>query len=532
MGILQEDGETPLEDGGIVAMKQGGLFFARGEERGITRVASLFITIAFLAFIGYVIVRYKYFTYILREQVMTTPMFGWLLLGYAVLAVVFLVLIRRLNRQGFCSPWFWGALIFVLALGLRYFAFAHIDYCPTSDFQNYYNMGVAFTKGDYAAIANQAAEYHISSFSGLGVLNGLVMLVSGTTARGFQLAQCVIASLSCVAAYLLARRFDEGSAPAAGLLFAFYPANIVFSQVTSNQHLAVLFALLALLLSQLALSQTKPVRTLVYSLLGGALLLLSYYSHPSTATTLVALGIVWFVLLIAAVRKRKEFLRLLLAGAVFCVGFFALRAGTDAGLRAAGLSYPTTVNSSYLAKVVIGLNEETTGGYSAEDWGMIWAQPESEQNAFCVQVIQERLRQPDLFGLFDTKLLRMWMVPDGSFGWATEEVCPVSPAPPSAELLARDNWLAGAKLLDFFYVALLFVFAWIGGLFRRQGSAGDLLLWTLMGWMGVHLLIEIQSRYRYFGMPLLIILAAYGVFCLLGGAGKVLHRAQPNTQNK
>lgn len=513
-------------------MKQGGLFFARGEERGIVRAASLFITIAFLAFIGYVIVRYKYFTYILREQVMTTPMFGWLLLGYLVLAVVFLVLIRRLNRRGFCSPWFWGALIFVLALGLRYFAFAHIVYSPTSDFQNYYKMGIAFTKGDYAAIAEQAAGYRISSFSGLGVLNGLIMLLSGTSVRSFQMAQCVITSLSCVAVYLLARRFDEGSAPAAGLLFAFYPANIVFSQVTSNQHLAVLFALLALWLAHLALNETRPVRTLVYALFGGGLLLLSYYAHPSTATTLIALGIVWLVMLLAAIRKRKEFLRLLLAGAVFCVGFFALRAGADAGFRAAGLSYPTSVNSSYLAKVVIGLNPETTGGYSESDWGMIWAQPESEQNAFCVRVIRERLQQPDLFGLFDTKLLRMWMVPDGSFGWATEEACPVSPAPPSDEILARDNWLAGAKLLDFFYVALLFVLAWIGGLFRRHGSAGDLVLWALMGWMGVHLLIEIQSRYRYFGMPLLMILAAYGVFCLLGGAGKVLHRSQPNAQNK
>jgi len=513
-------------------MKQGSLFFSRGEERGIARGASLFITIAFLAFIGYVIVRYKYFTYILREQVMTTPMFGWLLLGYLVLAVVFLVLIRRLNHLGFCSPWFWGALVFVLALGLRYFAYTFIVYTPTSDFLNYYNMGVAFTRGDYAAIANRAAEYHIAGFSGLGVLNGLIMRISGTSIRAFQLAQCVIASLSCVAAFLLARRFDEESAPAAGLLFAFYPANIVFSQVTSNQHLAVLFALLALWLAHIALSQTKPVRTLVFAISSGILLLLSYYAHPSTATTLLALGVVWLVLLLAALRKRKELLRLLLAGAAFCIGFFALRAGTEAGLRAAGLNYPTTVNSSYLAKVVIGLNPETTGGYSESDWGMIWAQPESEQNAFCLKEIQNRLRQPDLFGLFDTKLMRMWMVPDGSFGWATENACPVSPAPPSAELLARDNWLAGAKLLDFFYVALLFVFAWIGGLFRRRGSAGDLLLWVLMGWMGVHLLIEIQSRYRYFGMPLLMILAAYGVLCLLGGAGKVLHRTQPNTQNK
>ena len=508
-------------------MKQGNLFFTRGEDRGIARGASLLITIAFLAMIGYVIVRYKYFTYILREQVMTTPMFGWLLLGYLLLAVVFLVLIRRLNHLGFCSPWFWGALIFVFALGLRYFAYCFIVYTPSSDFQNYYNMGVAFTRGDYAAIANQAAEYHIAGFSGLGVLNGLIMWISGTSVRAFQLAQCVIASLSCVAAYLLARRFDEGSAPAAGLLFAFYPANIVFSQVTSNQHLAVLFALLALWLAHLALSQTKPVRTLVFALSSGALLLLSYYAHPSTATTLLALGIVWLVLLLAAVKKRKEFLRLLIAGVAFCVGFFALRVGSEAGLRAAGLSYPATVNSSYLAKVVIGLNTETTGGYSESDWGMIWAQPESEQNAFCVQVIRERLQQPDLFGLFDTKLMRMWMVPDGSFGWAMGNEAAASSAPVSAVSLARDNWLAGAKLLDFFYVALLFLFAWIGGLFRRRGSAGDLLLWVLMGWMGVHLFIEIQSRYRYFGMPLLMILAAYGVFCLLGMAGKT-RRTQPN----
>ena len=61
--------------------------------------------------------------------------------------------IRRLNRAGLRSPWVWGAAIFLLALGLRFFAFANIAYVPTSDFQNYYNMGVAFTRGDYAAIA-------------------------------------------------------------------------------------------------------------------------------------------------------------------------------------------------------------------------------------------------------------------------------------------------------------------------------------------------------------------------------------------
>ena len=510
-------------------MKHGNLFLDRETDRGFTRGASLFVTIAFLAFIGYVLVRYKYFTYIIREQVPTTPMFGWLLLGYAILAVGFILLIRGLNRAGFHSPWFWGALIFLLALGLRFFAYTYIIYTPTSDFLNYYDLGIAFTRGEYSFIAGLASDYHIASFSGLGVINGLILLLGDRSVRAFQFAQCVIASLSCVVTYLLARRFDENSAPAAGLLIAFYPANIVFSQVTTNQHIAVLFALLAIWLALTALSQTKIVKTILFALASGVLLLLSYYSHPSTATTLLALGIFWLVLLLSALKNRTEFLRLLLAGAVFCAGFFVLRAGANAEMQAAGLSNPTAVHSSNLAKIVIGLNSETVGGYSESDWGMIWAQPESEQNAFCAEVIRERLQQPDLFGLFDAKLLRMWMVPDGSFGWATEDGCPVSLAPPSAAILARDNWLAGAKLLDFFYVAALFLFAWIGGLFRRRNNAGDLLLWVLLGWMGVHLFIEIQSRYRYFAMPLLAIYAAFGVYSLLGGAGRILRRKKSKT---
>lgn len=513
-------------------MRQGSLFFDRGQERGVARGASLFVTIAFLAFIGYLIVRYKYFTYIVREQALTTPMFGWLLLLYAVLAVAFIWIIRRSNKAGGFSPWIWGAVIFLLALVPRLLAYAHIVYTPTSDFQNYYDLGVAFTRGEYSFIAGKAAEYHISSFSGLGVINGLLMLLSGSSVRTFQLAQCVIASLSCVATYLLARQFDEASAPAAGLLFALYPANIVFSQVTSNQHIAVLFALLSIWLALVSLKQSSFFKTAALGLASGALLLLSYYAHPSAATTLLAFGILWLALLLSALRKRRELLRLLLAAAVFSIGFFALRAGANAAMRAVGLSEPATVNSSYLAKVVIGLNEETVGGYSESDWGMIWAQPESEQNAFCWEVIRERLNQPDLLGFFDTKLLRMWMVPDNSFGWATACACPVSLAPPSESERTLDDWLAGAKLLDFFYVAAIFLFSWAGGLFRRRGNAGDLLLWVLLGWMGAHLFLEIQTRYRYFGMPLLMIYAAFGVLCLIGGAGDALQRSKAKPKKK
>lgn len=496
-------------------MRQDRLFFDRSGERGLARGASIFITVAFLALVGYVIVRYKYFTYIIREQVTTTPMFGWLLLAYVLIAVFSVFAVLRLNRKGFRSPWIWGCAIFLVALSLRFFAFANIAYTPTSDFQNYYGIGLAFLRGDYAVIAGTSTGYHISSFSGLAVLNGLTMLVFGSDIRAFQFAQCVFSSLSCVVTYLIARRLSEESAPAAGLLFALYPANIVFSQVTSNQHLAVLFALLSVWVAISAFAQEKPVKSAILALVSGALLLLSYYAHPSAATTLIAIGIVWLVRLLASLQNRKELFRLALVGIAFCVGYFGLRAGAETGMRAAGLSEATGENSSYLAKVVIGLNPDTIGGYSESDWGMIWSYPADEQNAFCLKVIRERLDQPDLFGFFDAKLLRMWMVPDGSFGWATFGGNDTQQTLTGVSDTVLGDWLAGAKLLDFFFVAALFLLSWIGALLRKRGTAGDLLLLVFLGWMGVHFFIEIQTRYRYYGMPFLMIFAAYGVFSLL-----------------
>ena len=493
-------------------MRPNSLFFDRGGAKSFSRIISLLITAVFLAFIGYILIRYKYFTYIIREELLNTPNFGWLLIGYAVLFIAFVLVLRWANCRVRRMPAIWALAIFLLALAPRLYFYSQIHYVPTSDFTNFYNIGLAFTQGNFAEIAKVSTDYHISSFSGLGVLNGLIMKAFGTDIRSFQLVQCAITSLSSVMVYLIARRFDEGSAPAAGLLFAFYPANIVFSQVTSNQHLAVLLSLASILMMLLALSSERRARAGIFSALSALMLILSYYAHPSTITTQVAYAILWLVLFLSALRNKKELWRLAIVLFSFCLIFYGFRAGANATMQAAGLSQKANVDSSMLTKIVIGLNRETSGAYSPTDWGMVWRQPESEQNAFCIKLIKERLTQGDLLGLFDTKIVRLWMVKDTCFGWPFYGIASV---PDDFSRLIN-----GYLLLDFFYVAAVFLFAWIGALLRRRGSAGDLLLLVLLGCMGVYLFIEIQTRYRYFAMPLLMIFAAYGVFAIIGSQGK------------
>jgi hypothetical protein len=498
-------------------MRQDSLFFGRGGNR-FSNAVSIFISVVFLALMGYLLVRYKFYTYIVREQLFSTPKFGLLMVIYLVLAAVSALFVYRSFRKESERPLAWGVAIFCTALIARLIVYLFVFYTPANDFANYYEMGVAFANGDWAYISNMADSYQISSFSGIGVINGIWMVLTGTSARTFQLTQCVVTSFSSVAVYGLARRVDERSAPVAGLLFAFYPSNILFSQINSNQHIAVLVTLLAFCALLRALETSAFSASALWAALGGALLLIGYFAHPSAAPTLVALGALWLVLVCSALKKGGEILRLLVIAAAFCVGFFALRTGANAAMRETGLQKESQMSVSYLGKIANGLNPDTGGALSFSDWDEIMALPEGERQAYCMTLIRQRLTNGNLPQLLDTKLRHMWLEKDDVFGWVAVGIAPTSALRGGEASLL--SWMAAGNLLDFFYVAVVYLFSWIGVLLRKRGTAFDLIVWVLLGWIGAHLLIEIQTRYRYLAMPLLFILAGYALVRLL----KPIHR--------
>lgn len=510
-------------------MRQDSLFFSRDGDR-FSRGVSLFITVIFLAFLGYVLVRYKFYTYIIREQLFSTPKFGILVLIYLVLFAVSGFFVYRSARKGKENPLVWGAAIFGAALLARLIVFVFVSYAPYNDFANYYTMGVAFAKGDYAAISRLTDAYQISSFSGIGVINGAIMLLVGTSARTFQLVQCVVTSFSTVAVYLLARQIDRKAAPVAGLLFAFYPSNLFFSQINTNQHFAILFTLLAFYALIRAFAADAFSRSALWSLFGGGLLLVGYFAHPSSAPTLVALGAVWLVCVLAARKKRRELLRLLTIAAAFCLGFFVLRTGLNAAMRQAGLQNESQMSVSFLGKIMNGLNPDTNGALSFSDWENIMAQPESERQAYCVATIQKRLASGNLPQLIDTKIRHMWLEKDDVFGWVAVGTAPTQRLQGGEASL--QSWMAAGNLLDFFYVAMIYLLSGIGAFLRKRGVATDLILWVLLGWIGAHLLIEVQTRYRYFAMPLLFIFAGYALVRLFGMRRESRKKQIPQPENE
>jgi len=436
-------------------MRPNSLFFDRGGKQGLARAVSMIITMAFLVLVGYSIIRYKHFAYLLRTELLTTPQFGWLLLCYAVVALLSIGIIRWANCRVKRMPALWAIGIFITALLPRLFVL----------------------------LALRAPAFGGALFGRMNL--SAFILPENLTA----ILYCAISALSAVVVYLIARRFDDGSAPAAGLLLALYPANIVLCASQPVLQIVVLFALLSVLFAIRALSALRRGQAMLFAALAGLTLGVCAVALTSAWVVALAFGAFWAVLLLSSFRIEKEPLRLLLLALAFAVVFFSLRA--------------IVLNPSARGMLDGNLSAENAAGAAAQA---------REGQAILDSLDWNTLKQGyNLVGKpirLDANLTQLWLEKDGALQMATG-----APAYSASKL----GLFAGAiRLMDFFYIAAIFLFAWIGGLLRRRGGAGDLLLWVFLVWAIAHLFSDRQMITRALGMPLLMIFASFGVFAIVG----------------
>lgn len=446
-------------------MRPNSLFFDRGGKQGFVRIMSLIITLVFLVLTGYILIRYQHFGSLLRGELLTTPRFAWLLFGFIALAVCAVFAIRWANCRVRRMPALWAVAIFLVALAPRALALLAVR-APAFG-------GVVFGRLNLAAF----------------------FLPENLSALLF----CAVSSLSAVVVYLLARRLDDGSAPAAGLLFALYPAGILLSLEQPVLQLVVLLALSSVLFVLVSLSALRRGRAVVFAVLGGLSLALCGAALASVWVIALAFGVFWLVLLLGSFKIEKEPLRLLLIALAFCAVLMTLRALAPA-VAGAG-----RIDGNLQDASAAGAAEQARDADAILDL-LHW---DTLQKGYDLQGRPVRL---------DQNLTQLWLEKDAALSAATQT------ASFSASVLAP--YREGIRLLDFFYIAGVLLFAWIGGLLRRRGGAGDLLLWVFLAWAVAHLFSDRQMITRAIGMPILMIFAAYGVFALVGTEPRAKERAK------
>ena len=426
-----------------------------------------------------------------------------LALGCAVLALCrrYLRPVRRFGLMLFVLR-FALALCFILWLGSQ----------PVQDFDTIYSAACQLARGDHSYLDN-VYFFNWAYQSAFVAYEALVIRLFGPSLLPLQILNAAWMAGTCVLVYRMACRLvSERAAMAAGLLYALYPAPLFLAGVLTNQHLSVflLYSALYLLLSRPALT---PARTLA----AGALLALGNAMRPIGVIPLLAV-LIW--LMLRALRRKET--RHVVHGLCVAAAYFAVGAALSGLIVASGINPEGLENNQPMWKFVVGLNQESSGSWNRADYDAYLSLPTQQADAAMTEAVKDRLSvgPGKLAGLAWRKSAVMWAGKEDlywGFGHLEQDAAavtfPVTLSWNSMQLLL------GSVDKGLYLLAFALALAGLVVRLRRPERCGRSLPLVLLlcGYYAVHLIVEVQSRYRYFLMPCVFLLAALALERLFPG---------------
>jgi 4-amino-4-deoxy-L-arabinose transferase-like glycosyltransferase len=415
---------------------------------------------------------------------------GGLLLSILVIALFSYLVNRFLSTKQF--------LIFLLifGFGIRILWIFLEKTAPISDFSVMYRSALKAVNGDFSFLTNQ---YYSSWVYQLGFTyyEALLIKLFGNHLFILKLVNILFNMGTSLLIYLIARKgFNEFSARVAALLYTFYIPNILYSSVLTNQYISTFMFYLG-----------------IYFLVGRGLS--ARYSWVWIGITIgignimrplgsfFLLGICVFVLLykILPFRKKESMDYIKRLVGVLLVSLFVQQL-VSFGFMHTGLSSKPLSNQEPYWKFTLGLNEHSNGAWNAEDQRYVSKFKVGQaRNQAEMYLIKERLKDKKrVIHLFGNKFITFWGNPDAGAYWSLRGI-----KQPSLQLVL----IKYERLM--YIVSCLLVIGTIL-LFKKENKLAPLLYILVAGYAAIHMIIEIQTRYRFDILPVLFLLAGYGAY--------------------
>lgn len=409
--------------------------------------------------------------------------------------------------------------LFFIALLPRLLLLIHRRFILISDYQAYVNMGTYILTGQKELTYNIVNNYRIPKYGGLAVFMAIIGKLFSTNLIGYQIANIIMSALICVLVYLIVVDYSKNAAIFASFLMSLYPADIIASQVVTNREGAVLFILLACIL----LKRSLKKQNIICLIVSGICLAISDFWHPSAIVPVIAFWCFGSIPSFVKNREKRQLVYFEFKSIIIVLISYFIFVNIGLGiLKAYGLT-DNTRSDFTLAKLVIGFNYETRGTYSADDAAIRFLPKEEQEKAY-KQMFLERIieKSPqDILLLMKDKVATLWFAEDGYFYWYHAAWQQNMKQNYNSGIISEDEY---AKVMtelritgsfsnfDWIYLGMCYLFAIVGVLVRnKEYSCLNLVSWLLLGWIMIHLLIEVQSRYRDLAMPYVMIFAAIGV---------------------
>ena len=416
----------------------------------------------------------------------------------------------------------WGTMlvVFVIRFVLALAVILVVDAQPVQDFQRMYAAAQELSQGGRGYL-NDLYYYKWAYQTGFVVYESLLLRLFGPGQFPLQVMNAlwlggIGALVSMIAHCLLPRKAAVG----VSVLYALYPAPYFLAAVLTNQHIAAFFLYLAVWLLV-----RKERYSLPAALVAGVCIAVGNVMRPIGVIVILALACWRGIALLQRGWQdwKGEALRL---GGVLA-GYVLVMSVVSSMIVWTGVNPEGLGNNLPMWKFAVGLNHESSGSWNQSDYQIYQLDPVEGVDPTDRELVRERMEQANeamaqevgsrlaegpvaLGKLAVRKSGVMWGDLEYMF-WGFGHLDGQAKLGPLTvdqytQILARGD--KGVYLTAF---ALALV--GLAGLFQRgtQGKAGLLLAFLLCGYYAVHLIVEVQARYRYFLLPTVFLLAGYGL---------------------
>lgn len=371
-----------------------------------------------------------------------------------------------------------------------------------SDFSILYKTAVEIVNGSQ----NYLNDFYFQKWSyqlGFSVYEAIIVNFFGPHTLPLKLFNVAFSIGITVIIYKIASNlFNEFTGRIAGFLYAIYIPSIVMTSVLTNQHLSTFLYFLGFAL--LIHFGLKSKKSWVFI---GILFALGNIIRPLGSFILLAIGI-YIILKGIFSGSLKTFSSYFIKFIGIIAVFFFVQQIIFYSLINIGIADKPLNNEDSLWKFVTGFNYETKGSYSAKDKDYLdqFALGD-ERNEKSKELIKERLSDKKKVALLiKHKIAYMWGGKDLSIHWSLLRTDKTDDF--------RNQLYKFEKIL---YMSMaIFGMAASAGLFLRKNINHKQILFMLLilGYGAIHVLIEVQTRYRYDMMPAVFIVQSYGVYVL------------------
>ena len=457
-----------------------------------------------------------------------------------LLAAAFAALFWLVERFTFIhKPFVFPLLVSGLAFVPRFIWLRLVETTPLWDFARYLNYARSIVGGDPGAIADIRGVF--PHLTGYPLILSWVMRLFGTevaVARWFNFF-CTMVTLLLL--YELGKKaFSPRVGRGAAILFALWPGQVYYLPVLGGEHLFTMLMLAVLLLFVLSVNFVLPghqegkvspfLKPGGFALAAGMVLALAHIVRPVASLLFPAFFLYLLIkplhrshiskqgkkqgqkkdqpeskaLWKHAFRHRAPLFALILAGFLLTLNLlnavYEPQVLVPLGKTGAGFN------------LYVGTNKESRGMWSAGDWAIIeeFGYDFDRIHEEAWQRGMERIKEDyrDFLLLAERKFSIQWSVSDYGFYWGMLELDRVTAVSLWAEEYRQElQVLSQVHYLSLMWLMLLGIWHTRK---QRRATFNAFIAILFFGFIAMHTLIEVQSRYHHSLVPLFILSAAFG----------------------